>query len=216
MNQPPASRNLAAITQRIYEQHGPQYDGERAKNLFEHQWLLRFANLLPERGTILDAGCGAGEPIAQYFIQQGHDLTGIDFATSMIALAKERFPHSEWLVADMRTLDLPRTFDGIIGWHSFFHLTPGEQRTTLQHFARHLRPQGVLMLTVGPQEGEVVGHVAGQPVYHSSLSPSAYRAVLEHLGLTIIDFVTEDPECGFATILLAQKIEYIDNSLPLP
>lgn len=207
MSQSPNLRHLAAHTRHVYEQYGPQYDAERAKNLFERKWLHRFAGLLPARATILDAGCGAGEPIAQYFIQQGYDLTGIDFATAMIALAKERFPHSEWLVADMRTLNLPHTFDGIIGWHSFFHLTPDEQRTTLQHFARHLRPRGVLLLTVGPQEGEVTGQVGGQPVYHSSLAPAEYRELLEHLGLTVIDFVAEDPECDFATILLAQKTE---------
>lgn len=205
MSQPPDLHTLADNTRHIYEQYGPQYDAERSKILFERKWLDRFASLLPQPATILDAGCGAGEPIAQYFIQQGHHLTGIDFAPSMIELAKERFPHSEWLVADMRTLDLSRTFDGIIGWHSFFHLTPDEQRTTLQHFARHLRPRGLLMLTVGSQAGEVVGHVGGQPVYHSSLSLSAYRETLAHLGLTVIDFVAEDPECDFATILLAQK-----------
>jgi len=207
MNPKNGLRTLAANTRNIYEQYGPQYDAERVKNLFECNWLLRFEALLPKPASILDAGCGAGEPIAQYFIQNGHELTGVDFATSMIALAKERFPDSKWLVVDMRTLRLARTFDGIIGWHSFFHLTPDEQRATLQHFARHLRPQGALLLTVGPQANEVIGHVSGQQVYHSSLSLREYRDILHRLDMVLVDFVAEDPECDYATVMLAQKTE---------
>ncbi len=205
MNKNTHKKALAADTQRVYEQYGPRFDAERSKTLFERKWLRRFEALLPERAAILDVGCGAGEPIAHYFIENGHEVTGIDFAESMIALAKQRFPNHRWLVADMRTFDLPRQFDGIIGWHSFFHLTPAEQRGTLERFAGHLRPEGVLLVTVGPEEGETIGHVGGQPVYHSSLSLEAYREILHRLGMTIIDFVAEDPECGFATVLLAQK-----------
>ena len=34
-------------------------------------WLDRFSDLLPKRAKVLDIGCGAGEPIAQYLISQG-------------------------------------------------------------------------------------------------------------------------------------------------
>ena len=135
---------IAANTRNVYERYGLRYDAERSKILFERKWLRRFEALLPQPAAILDVGCGAGEPIARYFIQNGHEVTGIDFAASMIALAKQRFPNHRWQVADMRTLDLSRQFDGIIGWHSFFHLTPAEQRSTLVRFAGHLRPEGAL------------------------------------------------------------------------
>ncbi len=196
---------LAANTQHVYERHALRFDSERVKTLFERKWLSRLEAALPNPATILDAGCGAGEPIAKYFIQNGHELVGIDYAAAMIALAKKRFPGGQWKVADMRTLDLPVFFDGIVGWHSFFHLTPGEQRSTLGRFARHLKPGGMLLLTVGPAAGEVTGYVGDEAVYHSSLSQPAYRQILQNLGLEIIDFAVEDPECDFATILLAQK-----------
>jgi hypothetical protein len=61
------------------------------------------------------------------------------------------------------------------------------------------------MLTVGTEEDEVVGQVGGEPVYHSSLAPAAYRKILHELGMQVIDFVFEDPDCDFATVLLAQK-----------
>ncbi|WP_421947177.1 class I SAM-dependent DNA methyltransferase [Phaeodactylibacter xiamenensis] len=199
-------RALAAKTRSVYEQHGLQYDAERSRLLFEKKWLRRFENLLPASAAILDVGCGGGEPIGRYFIEQGYAVTGIDFAAPMVELAKARFPDSTWYRMDMRVLDLQESFQGIISWHSFFHLTPTEQRATLARFAQHLQPKGLLLLTVGPDAGEVTGHVGGQPVYHSSLSPAAYQEVLHSLGMTVLDFVPEDPECDFASVLLSRKM----------
>lgn len=199
-------RGLAANTRSVYEEYGLQYDTERSRLLFEKKWLRRFEDLLPASAAILDAGCGGGEPIGRYFIEQGYAVTGIDFAAPMIELAKARFPGSTWHQMDMRALDLPQSFQGIISWHSFFHLTPAEQRATLARFAQHLQPEGLLLLTVGPDAGEVTGHVGGQPVYHSSLSPAAYQELLNSLGMTVLDFVPEDPECDFASVLLARKM----------
>ena len=39
----------------------------------------RFAALIPSGGTILDIGCGSGEPIARHLIETGHAVTGIDY-----------------------------------------------------------------------------------------------------------------------------------------
>lgn len=122
---------LAARTQGVYERQAARFDAERPKGLHERSWLARFADLLPPGGTILDLGCGAGDPFHAWFRAQGFRVTGIDFAAAMIEIARERFPEGDWRVADMRTLDLADRFDGILGWNSFFHLTQDEQRTTL-------------------------------------------------------------------------------------
>ena len=103
--------------------------------------------------------------------------------------------------------DLNETFDGIIGWNSFFHLTRPEQRDVLPRLARHLESNGRLMLTVGPEDGEAVGQVGDDRIYHSSLSPDEYASILLVNQLAIKDFVIEDPQCDFQTILLAQKTE---------
>ncbi|WP_262695938.1 class I SAM-dependent DNA methyltransferase [Kordiimonas aquimaris] len=196
---------LATKTQGIYNRHGQQFDTERSKSLFERKWLKRFEALIKPKAHILDAGCGAGEPIAQYFIEKGHELTGVDFSNTMINIAKQRFPQNDWHILDMRELQFDKRFDGIIGWHSFFHLTANDQRTTLNRFAVHLVNGGALMLTVGPKSGEEVGHVCGDQIYHASLSPKEYSDILQTHNMQIVEFVAEDPECDYATVLLAQK-----------
>ena len=196
---------LASRTRDVYQRNAARFDAERSRILFERPWLDRFASLLPEKATILDVGCGAGEPIASYFLGLGLRVTGIDFSERMIEIARERFPAARWSTVDMRQMDLGTRFDGIVSWHAFFHLTPAEQRSTLPRFAEHLRDGGALLLTVGHEESEISGTVGGEPVYHASLSPSEYRRILAEHRLEIVDFVLEDPTCGHATVLLARK-----------
>tara|TARA_R110002020_G_scaffold25240_3_gene82274 strand:- start:4303 stop:4926 length:624 start_codon:yes stop_codon:yes gene_type:complete len=197
--------DLATRTIDVYERNAARFDAERTKALIERTWLDRFSALLPQGGSILDLGCGSGDPIARYLESLGHAVTGIDAAHAMIDLARRKFPAGDWRQGDMRDLDLGQSFDGVIGWDSFFHLTPDEQRATLVRIASHLGPKGAMMLTVGPQAGEPIGRVGDDPIYHSSLSPSEYESILAGLGLDILQFAKEDPGCDYHTVLLAQK-----------
>jgi len=196
---------LALKTHKIYERNAARFDAERPKGLHERVWLDRFTEWLPVNGSILDLGCGAGDPIAKFFMNQGFAVTGVDFSSAMLELAKARFPGAEWILGDMRQVDLGRQFHGIIGWNSFFHLTQPEQRSTLERLADHLASGGALMLTVGPEAGEVDGHVGDDRVYHSSLSPDEYARILARRHIEIVEFKAEDPDCDFQTVLLARK-----------
>jgi len=200
-------RAVAATTRAVYEQNAARFDAERPKGLHERVWLDRFLDVLPARATILDVGCGAGRPIAAYFVEQGHRVTGVDFSLAMLALARERFPAGDWRWADMRTLELGERFDGIIAWNSFFHLTSEDQRGVLARFAAHLRAGGGLMVTVGPSASEDLGRVGDDPIYHASLAPAEYTAILRDLGLAVLRFTPDDPQCDFQSVLLARRVE---------
>lgn len=198
---------LASRTQAVYERNAQRFDTERSKGLHEKPWLDRFLDGLPAGGKILDLGCGAGMPIAAYFMGKGFAVTGLDASAAMIRLAKQYLPNGDWRKGNMRSLDLEEAFDGIIGWNSFFHLTRSEQRDVLPRLAGHLAINGQLMLTVGPENGEAAGHVGDDCIYHASLSPDEYASLLLASGLVMKQFVVEDPQCDFQTVLLAQKIE---------
>ena len=190
----------------VYERQARAWDRQRSRVLFEARWLARFAARLPARGRVLDLGCGGGEPIARWFIAEGFAVTGVDFSPAMLEIARTRWPAGDWREADMREFDLGETFDGIVAWDSFFHLAPDAQRDCIARMARHLAPQGVLLLTVGPEAGEAQGHVGGEPVYHASLSPAEYAACLERNGLRLTGFLAEDPETDSHSVLMARKI----------
>jgi cyclopropane fatty-acyl-phospholipid synthase-like methyltransferase len=133
----------------LYQLHAIDWDRERARSLFEKSWLDRMLTLLPPKRSILDLGCGSGEPIARYFRDRGCDVTGVDSSSSFIAMCRGRFPGQDWLAADMRTLSLSRRFDGILAWDSFFHLCQDDQRRMFPIFRRHAAPRAALMFTSG-------------------------------------------------------------------
>jgi cyclopropane fatty-acyl-phospholipid synthase-like methyltransferase len=126
----------------LYQRHAADWDRQRGRDLFEKPWLDRFLALLPPGASILDIGCGSGEPITRYFVEKGYDVTGADSSAALIAICKSRFPEQNWLVADMRKLSLERHFDGILAWDSFFHLCPEDQGIMFPIFRRHAAPGG--------------------------------------------------------------------------
>jgi cyclopropane fatty-acyl-phospholipid synthase-like methyltransferase len=188
----------------LYEDHALSFDTDRNRRLFERPWLDRFLNLLPRGASVLDIGCGMGEPMARYLIERGCSVTGIDAAPTMIQLCKERFPAHTWTVADMRHLDLGRTFNGLLAWDSFFHLEAEHQRRMFSIFARHAAPSAALMFTSGDRDGEAIGTYCGEPLYHASLAPDEYQQLLDQEGFEVAAYVAGDPSCENHTVWLAR------------
>lgn len=189
----------------IYQRHALAWSRDRGDRLVEQGWLDRFAALLPVRGrTILDIGCGTGVPIAQHLIGLGCQVTGLDSSSAMIEMCADRFPGHRWDIADMRTLDLGRTFDGILAWDSLFHLSATDQRRMFPIFGRHAAPGTALMFTSGPSAGEQLGNWQGEVLFHASLDSAEYRTLLNTNGFDVVEHVVEDPTCGLHTIWLAQ------------
>jgi len=189
----------------LYERHAQAYDRLRGRSLFERAWLDRFLKLLPQKASVLDIGCGSGEPIARHLIETGCDVTGIDSSASLIGICRSRFPQQTWLAADMRKISLDRRFDGLLAWDSFFHLGPDDQRAMFAVFDRHAGSSAALMFTSGPAHGVAMGSFEGEPLHHASLDPDEYRELLDGIGFRVVSHVAEDAECGGHTIWLAQR-----------
>ena len=101
-------------TRSVYEKHAAARDAQRGRSLFEKAWLDRLLARTSPGDTILDVGCGAGEPIARYIIEQDRRVCGIDFAEPMLAIARQRFPEARWIQADMRAFDLGESFGSVV------------------------------------------------------------------------------------------------------
>lgn len=203
----PALAPFHARTRQVYDREAHAFDRQRARVLFEKRWLDRFLAALRADSdgvvSVLDVGCGSGEPIASYLIGNGTALTGVDQSPAMLAIAHTRFPNAAWIEADMRTMEVGQRFSGVLSWNAFFHLSRDEQRQTIPRLAGHVAPDGALLLTTGHEDGEVTGTVNGETVYHASLAPAEYEDILRACGFAEVDIVTRDASCDDHSIVLA-------------
>ena len=162
-----------------YDKIAEWFDEHRSRELFEKPFLDEVVSYLKPGSKVLDIGCGMGEPIGKYFIDEGFDLTGTDASSELLDLATKRFPNNRFILEDMRKLNLNEQFDCLIAWNSLFHLPHADQRKMFSVFSRHLSPEGILIFTSGEVEGEIWSDNGGENLYHASLSIDEYKTLLE-------------------------------------
>jgi len=186
-----------------YDRIAGWFDATRTRALIEKPYLDYLTRELKQGASVLDLGCGTGEPILRYFVERGDEVTGVDASVAMTGIAGARFPETRFLVGDMRDLDLHEKFDAVIAWHSLFHLTPEDQRAMFKTFAAHLRPGGLLMFTSGSEPGEVWSDNGGESLYHASLALAEYRSLLQTHGFDLMHHVADDAACGGTNVWIA-------------
>jgi len=188
----------------LYDLIADWFDARRDRNGMETPYLSRIAAAVPDGGAVLDIGCGAGEPIARYFIEQGRQVTGVDFSARLLEKSRARFPDHEWIHADMRRLSLGRRFDAVLAWDSFFHLTADDQRAMFPVFAAHLAAGGLLLFNTGTAAGTAYGDMEGHMFHHASLDTEEYTSLLAKHGFTVMLCDIDNQDCGGRTVWLAQ------------
>lgn len=98
-----------------------------------------------EPATVLDAGCGTGR-VAIELARHGMDVTGVDVDESMLATAGRLAPDLTWVVSDLTSLELGRTFDVVVMAGNVPLFTPpGTEAALVTGVARHVTSDGVLI-----------------------------------------------------------------------
>ncbi len=101
-----------------------------------------------EGAAVLEAGCGSGAQ-AQWLLEQGADVTGIDISPRMVEEAERRCaPRGRFLVADLAApLPLePRSLDGITCSLALHYIA--DWSVPLRSFASSLRPGGWAVISL--------------------------------------------------------------------
>jgi trans-aconitate methyltransferase len=149
-------------------------------------WLERAIKQCSQRRRALDVGCGTGGRGLQALEACGFAVTGLDFSSEMLALARKHHPNTEFIQADLCEWQVPHTYDCILAWDSLFHLPHELQEKCLTKLCSALSEKGVLLCTVGGIDGEVIGNMQGRPFYHSSLSDTEYLRILHESCCTCV------------------------------
>ena len=201
--------DIKTDTKRVYTHKAEYWHAVRNRSGYENIWLDRFSDHLPEGANILDLGCGTGDPIVAFLLGEGYHVTGVDYAPTMIDIAKANFPGGKWVVADMMDLPDLGMFDGLLSWDGFFHLSIDQQRSALPQYAELIKQGGALLLTVGAEEGEITGYIDDETIYHASLSPAEYEEILLNSGFSDVVYKAEDPDCRGRSVVLATGLKKV-------
>lgn len=132
-----------------YNEIASKYLASRPQTSEDVQLLKELVNRLPRAARVLDAGCGAGVPVAGY-LARFFDVTGVDISEKQIELAQELVPRATFICEDITNLDFPdESFDAIVSYFAIFHVPRSKHRGILKNFCRMLKPRGLALLCMG-------------------------------------------------------------------
>jgi uncharacterized protein len=114
-----------------------------------------FNDLLPEKGNILDIGCGYGfMPYMLHFVSPQRNITGLDYDEQKIATANHCFSKDaniHFVHADV--MEYPfETYDAIIMMDILHYLQPDQQKIVIEKCIRHLTPGGLMVIRDGNKD----------------------------------------------------------------
>ena len=149
-------------------------------------------NLIAERlgpgSRILDVGCGAGIPVSRQLADK-FEVTGVDISSSMIGMARKNVPSATFIHADVLETGFPAaSLDAIVSYYAIFHIPRKEHRELFRGFASWLRPGGLLLFTVAPNDdgpGYTEDDFFGETMYWSNFGPDTYRKILAEIGFEV-------------------------------
>ncbi len=136
----------------------------------------RFLKQLPDKGHILDLGCGSGRD-TKYFLEKGYAVTAADGSEELCALASvyTGVPVRHMLFQE---LDAREEYDGIWACSSILHLTREDLKDVLCRIQAALRPGGVLYTSF--KYGTFSGMRNGR--YFTDLTEDTFREIRQAAG----------------------------------
>jgi SAM-dependent methyltransferase len=171
-----------------YNAIAAQYLASRREGSEDVLLLRELVARLPAGAEVLDAGCGAGVPVAK-LLSLHFRVTGVDFAEEQVSLARRMVSGARFLCRDVTTLDLPDdSFDAICSYYAIIHIPRQEHRALMRNFHRMLRPAGLILLCLGADDlpCDIDENYHGIRMYWSHYDAGTNRAMVEECGFDII------------------------------
>ena len=80
------------------------------------EWLSKLLQRLEPGASILDLGCGSGDP-ADIEISKRHKVTGVDISETQLRLARKNVPEGNFIHADVGLVEFPiGSFDAVVSF----------------------------------------------------------------------------------------------------
>ena len=174
------------IVRKGYDKIAEKYQADR--HLFNNiKELEELESLLPKNAKVLDVGCGAGVPVTKFLVDSGFDVIGVDFSENMLRFARKNVPKAKFIKKDMTKLDFrDNSFDGLTAFYSIIHVPREKHSSLFQSFHIILKPEGVILICVGPDEWEATEEYYGSRMFWSHYSPEKSLQLVKDAGFQIL------------------------------
>jgi len=168
-----------------YEAVADAFVAARSRSTMGTAIISQWAASLPVGGTVLDIGCGSGEPVTAALLDVGLTVSAIDASPTLVATFRRQFPDVEIACEPAESSGLfGRTFDGAVMIGLMFLLPEAAQRALIGRVAGVLRPDGRFLFTSPRQACAWDDVLTGRR--SSSLGAEEYGRILDEAGLQLI------------------------------
>jgi SAM-dependent methyltransferase len=169
-------------TRDYYEEHAEDYFDQTHAVDLESLWARSRETLTPG-ALILDLGCGSGRD-ALYFAGAGFQVFGVDYAQSLLKLAKD-FARQPMVLGDFRALPFrDSTFDAVWSIGSLLHTQRQSISYILSQIHRVLKPGAILFASVKKGQGATTDALGRYNVFYLR---EEWEYILRKSAYTIID-----------------------------
>ncbi|MFX0195009.1 MAG: class I SAM-dependent methyltransferase [Candidatus Hodarchaeota archaeon] len=154
-----------------------------------------FCNSLFNRARVLDVGCGTGVPFAQFLVEKGYQVVGIDISSRMVQIAKKNVPQATFRELSMTDLDYEEEFDGIVASYSMLLLDPPRFKNVAKKIVNSLKKRGIFYLSLNePNEKdsnvdeEAVVEIMGETMYSRAYTQEEVLEIFVPMNMKLLRF----------------------------
>lgn len=187
---------MSKTLQETYNNFADIYDVNRGAFDITEILNVFYSKLEPDlkHAHLLDLGCGAGEPVARYFLDNHWKVTGVDFSERMLELATKYAPKMDAVLSDINNVKFkPNQFDAITATYSLFHIPYDLHKELFLKIYQWLKPNGKFLFTYATQEYTGEEKFTGYKkfidteLFYSHKKPEEMISDLQAIGFEILN-----------------------------
>jgi cyclopropane fatty-acyl-phospholipid synthase-like methyltransferase len=185
-----------------YDEIGEKYHSWSHAGEVRLGFVRRVLDRLPAGRTVVDLGCGPGDP-ATRLLSEHHHVIGIDLSAGQLRIARRLAPRAVLVQADLAEVALqPSSVDAVVSFYALGHLPSEAHAPLIERVGGWLRPGGLFLTSAPLTPGDDLdADWLGVPMSFGGIGAEATLAAVDAAGMTVEDApVVGEDEGGGRTV----------------
>jgi SAM-dependent methyltransferase len=182
----PTAGDGPKVVQAGYDLLGERYHDWSYAGSVRLRYVAAVLDRLEPGGTVVDLGCGPGDP-ATRLLSEKHTVLGVDISAVQLAIARRLAPRASFVQADLTWFALqPNSVGAVVSFYATGHLPAAAHAPFYAEVAHWLHPGGLLVTSAPLATGDDHDDEwLGVPMFFGGVGAAATIAALEAAGLVV-------------------------------